>query len=143
MYFYNLEYNEETGAQKESDSISIENDFYFCLSYHTLSIPPLESFRYGFNCTLIRCSMRNNYVSYLKNKDTYQNKIVKDQENHPYKLECRPKYCSIMIIFSPLRRHFSFRTYKLLLEELCLPFLSLFRKRTQGTLDWMKAAKLL
>ena len=55
----------------------------------------------------------------------------------------RPKYSTVIIRFSLLLRYSSCQTYKLLLEQLPLPSLSLLKQLSSGSIDSMKAAKLL
>ena len=54
-----------------------------------------------------------------------------------------PKYSSMMIIFFLLLRYSSYQTYKLLLEQLPLPSLSLLKKVSSGIVGSLKVAKLL
>ena len=58
-------------------------------------------------------------------------------------LKGQPPYSSKMIRLALLLRHTSLQAYKLLLEEFCVPSLSLLAKLKSGNLDAIKAAELL
>ena len=129
VQLFNLKYNEETGIPSVHKCISIYRNLHVCLSYYGLVIPLSEWFRYGLNCTLTKFSMLENFVSYLRNKGKYYNKTLKKMEEiQHYKPQGHPKYPSMMIRFSFLLQYSSCQTYKLLLEQLLLPSLCLFKK---------------
>ena len=65
-----------------------------------------------------------------------------EEIRHHKSQEC-PKYSSMMVIFFLLLRYSSCQTYKLFLEQLPLPSLSLLKKVSSGNVDSLKFAKLL
>ena len=60
-----------------------------------------------------------------------------------YKPQVRPPYSAELIRFAILLRYTSYQSYKLLLEKLPLPSLSLIKKLTRGNIDTLKCAKIL
>ena len=88
--------------------------------------------------------MLKNFAAYIKNRGKDFNLILKEINNIQfYKSSGRPKYSTTMIRFSLLLRYSSCQTYKLLLEQLPLPSLSLLKQLSSGSIDSMKTVKVL
>ena len=66
------------------------------------------------------------FASYVRNKGTEFNGILEELDNIQfYQPKGRPKYSTVLICFALLLRYISCQTYRLLLEQLPLPSLSL------------------
>ena len=144
VQYYNLFFDETTGVPAVRECISIDRNLHVTLTYNGYVIPLPEWFRSGHNCTVTKFSMLENFASYVKQKGEEYSIILKELNDiQHYKPQGRPKYSSTMIRFSLLLRYSSCQTYKLLLEQLPLPSLSLMKKLTTGGIDAVKVAKLL
>ena len=88
--------------------------------------------------------MLENFPPYLQSKDEEMNPILKELNDiQHYKPQGKPPFSSQLIRYAILLRYTSFQSYKLLLEKLPLPSLSLIRKLQQGHVDTLKFAEIL
>ena len=100
VQLFNIKFNEENGIH---ECLSIDINLHIRLSYHGLVVSLLKWFQYEKNCTLIKFSMLENFVSNLRNKNENYNKILKEMnEIQHYNSQGRLKYSSMMIRFSLL-----------------------------------------
>ena len=85
-----------------------------------------------------------NFPPNMKSKDSEMNTILHELNSSQFhKPGGRPKYSASMVRYALLIRFTSCQAYKLLLEQLPLPSLSLLRKISTGSVDAIKAARLL
>ena len=89
--------------------------------------------------------MLENFPNYLQNlnKNDENDLLQELQKCQYYKPKGRPSYSSKMIRFSPLIRHTSTQAYKILLQKLPFPSLSLLAKLKFGSMDVINASKML
>ena len=113
----------------------------------------LSGFEKGGDCRLKHKSAIENFSNYIKN---YGDIEIPDSRNIPsdimdelQKLKYKktvsngPKYSPSMIRYSLLMYYTSPQTYKMLLETLPFPSISLLKKLSQGGIEPLKACKLL
>ena len=89
--------------------------------------------------------MLENFPNYLQNlnKNDKKNLIQELQKRQHYKPKGRPLYSFKMLRFLLLIRYTSTQAYKILLQKLSFPSLSLLAKLKSGSMDVIKAAKML
>ena len=145
VQFYNLVFNEKMNGRPEvMECISVDKNLHVKLSYRGYHVPLPEWFRCNQSCKLTRLSMLENLVTHIKNKGCEFNNILNElNEVQFYQPKGRPKYSSALIRFALLLRYNSLQTYKLLLEQLPLPSLSLLEKISSGKVDPTKVVKTL
>ena len=108
-------------------------------------VPLPEWFVKGHNAKLTKFSMLDNFPSYLKNiAEEHPESILTELEKRQYyKPKGRPPYSTQVIRYALLLRYTSLQAYKLLLEKLPLPSISLLNKIQHGGIDAIKAVKCL
>ena len=102
--------------------------------------PLPQWFRYGHNCKLTSKSMLENFPSYLESE--IANFSIFD-ELRKRQFKKNQVYSSEVIQYALLLRYTSLQSYKLLLDEFPLPFISLLNKIKEGNIDALETAKLL
>ena len=72
--------------------------------FQGLIIPFAKWFRSGYNCTLARFNMLDNFASYIKNESV--DYVILKELNliQHYKSQGQPKYSSVMVKFALLLR---------------------------------------
>jgi len=125
--------------------IVVGKDLCVKLFYEGSPVPLPEWFRKGHSCKLSRISMLKNFPPYIMNRVTdMSNDVLKELHGMQYlKSKGRPPYSSNLIRFALMQRYTSAQSYKLLLEEMPLPSLSLLKKLSHGGIEPMKALVLL
>ena len=85
-----------------------------------------------------------NFPPKMKSRGTEMNTILHELNSSQFhKPQGRPQYSASMIRYALLIRFTSCQAYKLLLGQLPLPSLSVLRKISTGSVDAIKAARLL
>ena len=72
-----------------------------------------------------------------------ENGLAIEDEIHQLRFKKKPIYSSSLLRYALTLRYTSMQSYKLLQEEFNMPSVSLLKKLTHGSLDTVKAAKLL
>ena len=140
---YVLLFDDCSGFPTICEAIKIDNSLHVELQYSNNPVPLQDRFSRGRNSKLTRFSMLENLPIYLKSFADDHSLLSELQKRKHYKPNGQPPYSSKMIRLALLLPYTSLQTYKLLLEELCFPSLSLLAKLKSGNLDAIKAAELL
>jgi len=138
--FYKVQ-NNGLSSPEITDCIRIDSDLRVKLFYRGSPIPLPAWFKNGRNTLLRSKSMLQNFPSYIK-QEAEKNSSVLD-EMRLLVFQKKPIYSANLLRYALLLRHTSLSAYKLLLDELKLPSLSLLKKITAGKIDVFCAAKLL
>ena len=149
---YKLEMTENK-IPEVTETIVIDQELHVKLYKRSIPIPLPQWFRKGGDCRLKHKSAIDNFSNYIKN---YGDIEIPDSRNIPsdimdelQKLKYKktvsngPKYSPSMIRYSLLMYYTSPQTYKMLLETLPFPSISLLKKLSQGGIEPLKACKLL
>ena len=144
VLYYNLVFDNITGVPSVEKCLSINEQLHVTLTYRGYHLPLPQWFRMGNNCTLHRKSMLVNFPPYMKSRGSEMNTILHELNSSQFhKPQGRPQYSASMIRYALLIRFTSCQAYKLLLGQLSLLSLSLLRKISTGSVDAIKAARLL
>ena len=144
IIYYNLVFYKESGFPSIREAIKVDQNLHVQLQLSGKPVPLPSWFVTGRNSTLKRCSMLENFPSYLSGYDEDENKIIAEMSKmQHYSAKGRPPYSSDMIRFAVMLRYTSGQAYKLMLETLPLPSISALRKLRKGNIDSMKAVKPL
>lgn len=142
--YFNLVFNEQTGTPTMLKCLSTNEELQVNLTCKGYSVPLPEWFRSGHSCKLARFSMTENFPSHVRNKGTESNGIMAELNNIQfYQPKGRTKYSTALIRFGLLLRNNYRQTYRLLLEKLRLPSLSLQQKLGSGEVAAAKVTKML
>ena len=149
---YKLEMT-ENNIPEVTETIVIDQELHVKLYKRSIPIPLPQWFRKGSDCKVKHKSVIENFPNYIKN---YGDVDVPDSRNIPsdimdelQKLKYKktvndgPKYSPNMIRYALLMYYTSPQTYKMLLETLPFPSISLLKKLSQGGVEPLKACKLL
>ena len=133
---YRLVINKTTRIPVTHKSMMVDESLHVSLSYLGYHVPLPEWFRSVHGCKLSKKSMLENFPPYLRSKGKEMNPILKELNDiQHYKPQGRTPFSSQLIRYAILLRYTSFQSYKLLLEKLPLPSLSLIKKLQQGHVD--------
>ena len=143
--YYNLIFGELDGFPTVCEAIQIYNQLHVSLRRYNNPVPLPAWFTTGRSARLTSKAMLENFPNYLQNfnKNDENDMIQELQKRYHYKPKGRPPYSSKMIAFSLLIRYTSTQAYKILLQKLPFPSLSLFAKLKSGSMDVINAAKML
>ena len=149
---YKLEMT-ESNIPEVTETIVIDQELHVKLYKRSIPIPLPQWFRKGGDCRVKHKSVIENFPNYIKN---YGDVDIPDSRNIPsdimdelHKLKYKktvndgPKYSPRMIRYALLMYYTSPQTYKMLLETLPFPSISLLKKLSQGGIEPLKACKLL
>ena len=144
VLIYRLVINKTTRIPVIHESIMVDESLHVSLSYLGYHVPLPEWFRSVHGCKLLKKSVLENFPPYLRSKGEEMNPNLKELNDvQHYKPQGRPPFSSQLIRYAILLRYTSFQSYKLLLEKLPLPSLSLIKKLQQGHVDTLKSAEIL
>ena len=123
------------------ESIRIDKDLHVKLFYKNIpvSLPPW--LRVTHQCKLKRRSMLENLPVHFNTEIERLSYILEELNIH--QLKKNQVYSSTIIHFSLMLRYTSLQSYRLLLNELPLPSISLLGKLKEGKIDSMKFLKSL
>ena len=126
--FYNLIFDQETNFPCILESIKVDSQLHVQLQYKGNPLPLPPWFVDGRNAKLTRISMLENFPAYIRNV-AYGNTdfcILEELEKRQhYGAKGQPPYSASIIRYALLLRYTSAQAYKLLLEKLPLPSMSL------------------
>ena len=144
VIYYKVCFDENSGFPVVKDAIKIDGQLHVELRFCDSSVPLPQWFTVGRNAKLTSFSMLHNFPAYLQNLSYKADSLLKElQERQHYSPKGRPPYSSEMMRFALHLRYTSGQAYKLLLEKFPLPSLSLLKRLKSGSLDILKAAKIL
>ena len=145
IVYYNLIFGELDGFSTVCEAIQIDNQLHVSLRHYNNPVPLPAWFTTGRSARLTSKAMLENFPNYLQNlnKNDENDLIQELQKRQHYKPKGRPPYASKMIRFSLLIRYTSTQAYKILLQKLPFPSLSLLAKLKSGSMDVINAAKML
>ena len=139
--FYRFDTN-SIPAPKVCEMIKIDSNLHVKLFYESSSIPLPSWFRKGGNCVLKSVMELENFPAYIRLMAEENGSAIED-EIHQLRFKKKPIYSSSLLRYALTLRYTSMQSYKLLQEEFNMPSVSLLKKLTHGSLDTVKAAKLL
>ena len=128
------------------ESIKIDDSLQVRLSYEGIPLPLPDWLRSAPNAKICRLSMLENLPTYINSRaeELPPSEILSEMRSISWlKPKGRPPCSSSVIRFSLLLRYSSRQVYALLLKELPMPSFSVLQKLQKGSVDSMKAAKLL
>ena len=145
IVYYNLIFGELDGFPTVCEAIQIDNQLHVSLRHYNNPVPLPAWFTTGRSARLTSKAMLENFPNYLQNlnKNDENDLIQELQKRQHYKPKGRPPYSSKMIKFSLLIRYTSTQAYKILLQKLPFPSLSLLAKLKSESMDVINAAKML
>ena len=144
ILMYRLRIDEKTKIPLIHESILVDDSLHVSLSYLGYHVPLPDWFRSVHDCKLSKKSVLENFPRYLRSKGEEMNPILKELGDiQHYKPQGRPPYSSELIRYALLLRYTSYQSYKLLLEKLPLPSISLLKKLQKGDVDVLKCAEIL
>lgn len=145
VVFYRLKFDDVTQFPVVLESIRVDQDLHVKLQYNGIPLPLPPWFVKGNNAKLTKFSMLENFPAYIRSTAIENQQILLDElkQRALYKPKGRPPYSSSMIRFALHLRYTSLQTYKLLIEKLPLPSISLLNKIQQGGVDSLKALTIL
>lgn len=145
IIFYNIAISGTFCIPEVVATICVDKEMHVKLFKFSQPLPLPEWFRSGTDCKLKRKSVLENFPAYIENFDSDQsNKILEELlEIKNYKKTGRPKYSADILRFALVIRYTSRQAYKLLLEQLPLPSMSLLKNLKAGGIEPLKATKLL
>ena len=137
IIFYNLVFDPDTGFPNIFESIRVDTELHVQLQYNGNHVPLPPWFVEGRSARLTRISMLDNLSPYMRNvassDGNNDHSILEELERRKHFLpKGRPPYSAAMIRYSLLLRYTSLQAYKLLLEKLPLPSMSLLKKNPTG-----------
>ena len=144
VQYFNLVFDGTSGIPAVRECISIDESLHVTLTYNGYHLPLPQWSRIGNDRTMRRKLMLINFPPYMRNKGNEMSTVLQEMSSVQFrKSQGRPKYSASMILYTLLLRFTSCQAYKIMLEQLPLPSLSLLRNINAGSVDAIKAAKLL
>ena len=142
IVYYNLIFVELDGFPTVCEAIQIDNQLHVSLRHYNNPVPLPAWFTTSRSARLTSKAMLKNFPNYFQNLN--KNDLIQElQKRQHYKPKGRPPYSSKMIRFSLLMHFTSTQAYKILLQKLPFPSLSLLAKLKSGSMDVINAAKML
>ena len=135
-----------------TETIVVDKDLHVKLYKKSIPIPLPEWFRKGGDCRVKCKSIIENFPNYIRNygdidipdAKNIPGDIMEELQNLKYKKNTHgPKFSPKMMRYSLLLYYTSPQAYRMLLEQLPFPSISLLKKLSKGGIEPLKACKLL
>jgi hypothetical protein len=135
-----------------TQTIVIDKELHVKLYKKSIPIPLPEWFRKGGDCRVKYKSIIENFPSYIGNygdvdipdPKNIPREILDELQNLKYKRNSDgPKFSPHMIRYALLLYYTSPQAYRMLLEQLPFPSISVLKKLSSGGIEPLKACKLL